>query len=180
MTTLYLACKMGDLDVAKTFVLRPDYDLHSAWDSPIHVACSNEHIHIVEWLIDSGVEPDCALYWGAYYGNFEIVNLAINKGATNFNVGLSQAASSGNLELVKYFIDIGANDFDSALFEACSNNDLQIAQLLIQNGASNIIIQEILKHNADPHDWLIALSANMLDFLTQIKFKRNFEQFVHS
>ena len=78
-----------------------------------------------------------ALYYAASAGLKAIVNLMINKGATNWNWGLKAASIGGHLDMVKFFIDKGAKNFTYALISASYKGDLNIVKLLI-NKIGNI------------------------------------------
>ncbi len=67
-------------------------------------------------------------------GHKEIIELMIEKGASNFNQGLSHACSGGHIEIVELMISKGANDFARGLKVACNHNHKDIISLMLKKG----------------------------------------------
>jgi hypothetical protein len=59
------------------------------------------------------------LSYGVQYGYTDLITLAIDHGATNWNLGLIESAKVNDITLADYFIKQGATQLDEALTEAC-------------------------------------------------------------
>jgi hypothetical protein len=76
-------------------------------------------------------------------GNRSVVELMIQKGATNWNWALENACSGGHLEIVELLIEKGATNWNNGLWmacigESCAGIDKQpeIIKLMIEKGAT--------------------------------------------
>jgi hypothetical protein len=62
---------------------------------------------------------DDFLSYGVQYGYNDLITLAIDHGATNWNLGLIESAKVNDIALADYFIKQGATRLEAALTEAC-------------------------------------------------------------
>jgi ankyrin repeat protein len=76
------------------------------------------------------------IYYGSRYGNLDLVNLMIDKGADNWNQGLNAACRGGHLDIAKLMIAKGASDFNHPMYIAWVEKHLALVHLMILNGGS--------------------------------------------
>lgn len=70
-------------------------------------------------------------------GNQEMVNLVIQHGGNDWNLGLEGACAGGQREIAEQMIRLGATNFDNGLRAACEEGHLQTAEWMIQLGGAN-------------------------------------------
>lgn len=125
MTLLHLACRKGDIEMARLRITAGD-DVNSveclSGRTPLHAATRCGHTEIVSLLINQGAD----------------VNLADRGGFTP----LYLASQQGHSEIVKLLVDHGARINDAAgpfgaspLHMATNNKHIKLVKLLIANGA---------------------------------------------
>ena len=85
-----------------------------------------------------GISVDIALSWAAEGGHRDIVELMIEKGATNFDWPLCYAARGGHRDIVELMIEQGASYLNGALYSAAYANHRDIVMLMIEKGATNL------------------------------------------
>ncbi len=100
-------------------------------------SCKQGSMFIVRKAIERGATNWNLGLWGACKGHLEIANLMIEKGATNWDWGLRGACEGGHLEIVNLMIEKGATDWDWGLRSACLEGHLEIVNLMIEKGATN-------------------------------------------
>ena len=83
-----------------------------------------------EWSLNNN-KYNAALYHAARAGQIDIVQLMINKGASDFNWAIEGASLGGHLDMVKIFIDKGAQIFSATLGNAVLGGNLNIVKLLM-------------------------------------------------
>ena len=94
-------------------------------------AARRGHIEIVKWCKEKGYTNYDDSMWDAALGNHvEIVKMCKKWGARDFNGGLERAAAKGHLNLVELFIEWGADYFYPAIKSACSRNFGNVIELL--------------------------------------------------
>jgi ankyrin repeat protein len=71
-------------------------------------------------------------------GHVNLVNEAIQAGATNLNAALATAVENGRIEMIDYLRQRGAQDLNRALLEAAHYNQVAAIQHLIDAGANNL------------------------------------------
>lgn len=76
------------------------------------------------------IEWNDFLIYGVYHNYPDLINLALDHGARNWDAGLIEAAKVNNLPLAKYFIRHGATDYETAFIEACREGHLMMVQYL--------------------------------------------------
>jgi len=102
----------------------------------LRLAASQGKIEVVKFLIDKGATDfDGALREAAE--STDIVELLINKGVTDLDAILRKAAGFGKLYIVKDLLDKGATDLDGALRQAAESGQVNIVELLINKGAAD-------------------------------------------
>ena len=70
-------------------------------------------------------------------GSVFLVNKAIEKGATAWNLGLWGACRGGHRELVDLMIEKGATEWNYGLQGACEGGHRELADWMIKKGATN-------------------------------------------
>ena len=123
--------------------------------TPLHIACQNGHLPIVEKLIKAGAVLDNAttkgstpLYIACQNGHLPIVEKLIkagadlNKATTNGSTPLHMACVKGHAEIVETLINLGASldkvttNGSTPLHMACLKGHAEIVETLINLGAS--------------------------------------------
>ena len=93
---------------------------------------------IVELMIQKGATDfDWAMAFAAENGHKDIVKLMIQKGATNFKISMASAARYGHKDIVELMIQKGATDFNRAMTYAALGSHKDIVELMIQKGATD-------------------------------------------
>ncbi|CAB3983839.1 Ankyrin repeat domain-containing 50 [Paramuricea clavata] len=143
--------------------------IHGSINSMSSIAAYRGYTKIAELLIKSGANiekaDECgwkALYLAALMGQFEIVQLYINKGAKPDLVSLHHAAARNHTETVRVFLNNGVRDkclpckpgnkswctmnvnqfhhcfCETALHAAVSRNNLEVAKLIVWYGNASV------------------------------------------
>ncbi len=60
----------------------------------------------------------------------------IEKGASDWNLGLQGGCIGGNLDVVKIMIEMGADNWNRGLNSACREGHLNLVKLMIKKGAT--------------------------------------------
>lgn len=111
------------------------------WPVAFIGACSGGSIDIIRLCLEKAgsnkVDMAKGLNVACGRGHLTIVNLLVDAGAKNYNVGMLNACLNGHIKIVKRMIELGANTFDMGLTEACKGGYLNIANLMIKHGAKN-------------------------------------------
>ena len=66
----------------------------------------------------------------AKYGNLEIVDQMLDKGANEYNYAMKRAAENGHIEIVDKMIALGTYNYDWSMIYAAKNGHLEIVKLL--------------------------------------------------
>ncbi len=131
MSSFYDICSSGDVEKVLFMLSNENIVL----DDGLAGACFGGHIKIINLIMEKGATNfDRGLASGCQGGQKKIIELLISKGANNFNWGLVQACLNGYIEIVKIIIEKGATDFNWGLYCACKYKD--IALLMIEKGAN--------------------------------------------
>lgn len=81
---LIRAARYGDLDLVITLHI-DGANIHADEDDALQWATYNEHLHIVQYLLQNGADihtnDDYVLRWAAYNENLEIVKYLLQQGA---------------------------------------------------------------------------------------------------
>lgn len=95
------------------------------------LACKNGDVELFRDLIDF---PDYNYYMhiGARFGNIEIVECCVDRGANDWNWGLVSACYGGHKEIAELMIEYGATNFTESL-QICEN--LEVIKLLVSKTA---------------------------------------------
>lgn len=101
-------------------------------------ACVERCINIINLAIEKGANDfDQALYGACEGGNMEIVNLMIEKGAKIGYSILFWACLGGHIEIINLMIKKGAKNFNDGFYGACQGGDMRIVELMIGKGAND-------------------------------------------
>ena len=156
--TMEDACRIGDLQTVIKLVTK-DRKLAKQADeigiTPLHRACANNHMAVVELLLEMEADVnaidkygDAPLKKAAYSGHSDIVNILVNHGADvnykdqNDKLALHHSAEQGQLQSVEAVIDHGSE------VNSFSKNGQTPLHLAAQNGHSWYITSQALK---SPH-----------------------------
>ena len=105
----------------------------------LSVGCSYGQIEVIEKMISKGANDwDNALMSACFSGNIEVVRKIIEKGATSFSQSLTSACVSGNIDIVKLMVEKGADSFDMALGSIRNIKSEQIVKYLIEKGVNSL------------------------------------------
>ncbi len=105
-----LACKKNDRKTVEYLLSRSEY-VKNSYSNDLILACEGGHM--------------------------ELVQLMIEKGATNWDSGLKCACKGGHMEIVKLMIEKGANDWHKGFEGACKGGHMEIVKLMIEKGAKD-------------------------------------------
>ena len=83
MTDFIEACKLGNLDKAKSIVqANPEQNIHAESDFAFQLACMHGHLEVAQWLvnyvvsikspIDIHAESDFAFRWACWAGHLDL------------------------------------------------------------------------------------------------------------
>ena len=127
----------------KEFYLRyknllPSMLITNFTDLAMDYAIKGGNIEIVKLLSQKEINPNLAMWEAIKMENMEITKLMIDKGADDFNWGLSLATETGNMEMVNLMIDKGATAFDMGFDGAIRGGHLDLAKFFIIKGLRNI------------------------------------------
>jgi Ankyrin repeats (3 copies) len=108
-------------------------DNKDIFNSAMVSAARGGHMEIVNLMIEKGATDfDKAMNYAAYGGHIEIVKLMIKKGATDFDWAVRNAALGGHMEIVKLMIEKGATDFSRIIINAAEGGHMDIVEYLKQ------------------------------------------------
>ena len=100
-------------------------------NTALGAAACGGHMDIVQLMLDKGATNyNSGLFGAALGGHMDIVQLMLYKGADDYNKGLSGAAYGGHMDIVQLMLKRGATDLDSALNAAESNGHTKCAELI--------------------------------------------------
>jgi hypothetical protein len=85
---------------------------------------------------DTHLWNEC-LFFACIYGRTEIADLAIVRGANDFNNGLYYACRYGFMELVDMMIEFGANNWNLGYKGACNGGYREIVRFMVEKGVTN-------------------------------------------
>ena len=98
-------------------------------------ACSAGHMDIVLQCLENGADPGRGLLYAALGGHMNIVQLMLDKGATDYDRALARAAEGGHMNIVQLMLDKGATDYNEGLNGAARGGHMDIVQLMLKKGA---------------------------------------------
>ncbi len=137
------AAYMGHNDLVKLLLTTKS----GIYDWALAGACEGSHRNLVDYLleliIDQGLEPD---YDFGLYGSCasascaskDLIDLMIQRGATDWGWGLSGACKNYNKKIIDLMIAKGSDDWNLGLSSSFRNNCIQSAELMLSRGASNV------------------------------------------
>ncbi|PAA62749.1 hypothetical protein BOX15_Mlig017318g2 [Macrostomum lignano] len=147
-TLLHFACKGGSKKIAKSLIEKNESLLHARngdFETPLHVACRNLKLDIVELLLEYGADPN------AIDGNGKTPIFGALSASKGFEICQLLLAKSADVNVV-------SKDGVSVLAEAFFRGSRSIIDLLLQTGA---------RLSAD------TLSPNFEVFRTNIRSRKN-------
>ncbi len=96
------------------------------------------HIKMLELMLEKGASDfDGAMRAAAKRGHIEIVELMLRKGASDFDGAMREAARRRHLEIVKLMLDRGATNYNGVMVGAAKVGHIEIVDLMIKKGARN-------------------------------------------
>ena len=103
-------------------------------------ACQGGHLDVVQLLMEKGATDwNWGLVCACRGGHVEIVKLMIDNGANNWNWGMGEACYGGHLGMVHLMIEKGATTWSWGLAGACFGGHVDIAAWMIDQGARDLI-----------------------------------------
>ncbi len=76
----------------------------------------------------------CDFYDLCFYGNYEKISTIEND---DWNWGLRGACEGGHMDMVELMIERGATNWNYGLYGACRGGHMDIVELMIERGAAN-------------------------------------------
>ena len=161
---LILACGHGDatlvelllasgVDVSVSGTKRYNYQIPYEEATPLHAACANSHLHVVELLVDHGADIEktnessaTPLIAAVRANDLTVIRSLLDAGAdVNHAVDvtpLSEATRKGKLEIVEELLSAGAiiggpSTKENALTRACRGRQHIVTELLLANLRGN-------------------------------------------
>lgn len=108
------------------------------WNECLYGACKGGHLELAELAISKGATDfNLGLYGACAVGHLGLAELMISKGAEDFNRGLHGACHKGHFELATFMICKGATNFNHGLYGACYGGRLELAKFMIFKGAKD-------------------------------------------
>lgn len=183
------AVARGDLEQVKK-LLQDNIELLNQRDvetaTPLAYAILNHHNDIARYLIEQNADinlkdkdNDSPLHYTGIFGNQEIAELLLAKGATSLNEGnnrqstpLHFACEGGHAEVVEFLLDSGAdmNARDgtgrNALLSACASRSMAVVELLLERGAD--INERILRNGKEYTPLAMAASYGFRDLVNYL------------
>ncbi len=105
-------------------------------NAELYTACLKGDIEMVELAIKKGAyDFNIGLQNACRGGHKEIVELMIRKGADNYNYGMRYASEGGHLDIIELMIEKGAKHFTWSLLAACVRDHNHIMKLMLDKGA---------------------------------------------
>lgn len=134
----------------------------------LELALTNNHIEVVNYLLEKGMDINMALLASVNSRNLEMVKKLHQSGADiqyNKNNPLQNAIFRGSLEIVKYLVengvDINSND-GAALRVAARTGKLDIVKYLVEKGANIHVDNDYIFRNAS-HDGKLIIVQYLLE-----------------
>ena len=161
---LILACEHGDttsvelllasgVDVSVSGTPRYDYQIPYEEATPLHAACANSHLPVVQLLVDHGADIEktnessaTPLIAAVRANDLSVIRSLLDSGAdVNHAVDvtpLSEAAGKCELKIVEEFLSAGAiiggpSTKENALARACRSRQPIVTELLLANLRGN-------------------------------------------
>lgn len=102
----------------------------------LDVAIVYDNMKVIKLLLNVD-NANWVMGMAARHGKLDVISMALDKGANDFNLGMRMAASNNDMNLVQFMLDKGATDFNSTLIVAIRQNNIDLAQLMLEKGANN-------------------------------------------
>lgn len=130
--TMYETARQGHWEECMIYMGNDDNDI-------IYGAFHGGHQFMAEFMMarhkPSDYNINVCLLKACQSGDINTVNLAIYRGADDWNYGLIGACRNGRIDIAGYMIARGATCIDKCLIEAAENGHLDICEYLITLGA---------------------------------------------
>ena len=168
--SFWTACSSGQIEIVKILIAEGAYKgEYGLWDG-LCGASHKHHVNVSRYLMENGADTqkdkNICLYGGALTKDMDMVNLAIEKGANNFEEGLKFACQNGDIEMIKLMRKCGAKNVNNGLLSAISSDKIELAEFLIGEGANNFdeaLVCACHKGHLGLIEQLIKLGAENID-----------------
>ncbi|XP_063795336.1 CARD- and ANK-domain containing inflammasome adapter protein-like [Pseudophryne corroboree] len=147
------AVAKGDLSLLESLLKGSDVNaVNSSGETLLHVAASNGHVPVIEYLLAKGAKVDAkdrkqetALHRAAENGHTEAVRVLLRAGANIYSLDndsqspIHLAARNNHQEIVKLFLQEEGKRYKNRsnfLHLAAAKDNSKLAQMLLRNGAA--------------------------------------------
>jgi ankyrin repeat protein len=141
-------------------------------------ACESGNFEIIDLMIEKGAtELDEGLIGSCENGNLKVIEYILSKGAKNLNESLNYCSYSGNEKLAKFFILKGADNLTESMIGAFHSQNLDLIIHLLEKGATNFesLFKKSLE-NESGKKILLQFLGNPLLFIKLLKLiEKNFD-----
>lgn len=145
LLAIVAACKAGSIEIVEMLQCTLHAQTLENYQRIFTAACAGGSLSIVNGfigLLGKHANYDEGLVSACRYGRSEIVELMIDKHATNWGHALMAACRSGVMKVVVRIVAMGATQFDSEHFDhglwgACRGGHSEVAEYMITLGASD-------------------------------------------
>lgn len=131
-------CSTGDLNKVEKAFFSFNYSRDEKCEG-MYSACECGHTHIIEFLINEGLDNyNDGLSGACKGGHIDIINQMIGYGADDWYCGLQSACEGGHREIIDFILEKKPPSLNPGLFGACLYGKLDIVKYMIEKGADDI------------------------------------------
>jgi len=108
-------------------------------DMKLYKATKFGELDVVEYLVEKGAKiTDQEVYNAMSSGNLDLVEYLVGKGARVDRMSVSGAVKTGNLDLVKYLLGKGSEITDDTVYYAVKTGNLDLVKYLVDEKSAKI------------------------------------------
>lgn len=128
------AIRHGHMDVLEEALKR---ELNSDQIKQIlNMAIAYDNMKVIKLLLNAD-NANRVMGMAARRSKPDVISMALDKGANDFDLGMRMAAYNDDMNLVQFMLDKGATDFNSTLTIAIRRKNVDLTQLMLAKGANN-------------------------------------------
>lgn len=129
------AARGGDLKIVKLIAQRARPLRRDQWYKVLECGCEKRNWDIIFLAIQNGADNyDECLEVACVCGHLDVVQFLVKKGCEDLEFGMASACEHGHLEVVEYLIGQGAADWAQSFEYACFGGHLNIVELILKHG----------------------------------------------